>query len=140
MGENSKVVKSIVSEGSEIYGEVYNSVIGPDVIINENAVIKDSIIMSSTVIGEGSYIERCILDENCIVGNNVTIGSGDNIPNEVKPKIYYSGITVVGEGSKIPDGVDIGKNCVIYGVSKIEDYPENKLDSGKSLLVKGGSL
>lgn len=139
-GENSKVVKSIVSEGSEIYGEVYNSVIGPDVIINENAVIKDSIIMSSTVIGEGSYIERCILDENCIVGNNVTIGSGDNIPNEIKPKIYYSGITVVGEGSKIPDGVDIGKNCVIYGVSKIEDYPENKLDSGKSLLVKGVSL
>lgn len=136
----AKISMSIASEGCEVYGEVYNSVLGPEVTIGKGAVIRDSIIMANTVIGENTVIERCIIDEECKIGNNVIMGSGDNIPNEGKPSIYDTGITVLGEKTIVPDGVDIGKNCVIYGKTAIESYPDNKLESGKSIIVEGVAI
>ena len=38
------VEKSIIGEGAEIYGTVYNSVIGPNVTVGKGTVIRDSII------------------------------------------------------------------------------------------------
>ena len=46
------VDKCIIGEGTEIYGEVHNSVIGPNVIIGKGSVIRDSIIMKNTAVGE----------------------------------------------------------------------------------------
>ena len=120
------VKKSIVSDGCEIYGEVINSVLSPDVIIEEGACVKDSIIMTGTVVKSGTVIDRCIIDEYCVVGKNVNMGFGDEIINECKPKIYNTGITVIGEHSTVPDGVTIGKNSV--------------LESGKSLIREEGEL
>lgn len=136
----AKLSMSIASEGCEIYGEVYNSVLGPEVIVEAGAVVRDSILMAHTVIGEGSQIDRCIIDENCRIGKNVTLGSGENVPNEDKPNIYNTGITVVGEDTAIPDGVEIGKNCTLYGKTEAVDYPEGKLASGKSILIEGVRL
>jgi glucose-1-phosphate adenylyltransferase len=137
VGENGVIKKSIASSGCEIYGVVENSVLGPQVIVEKGAVIKDSIIMQGTVIGEGSVIDRCIIDENCVVGKNVKMGMGENIVNELKPKIYNTGITVVGEDTVIPDNVEIGKNCVVFGKTTEADYAEGKLPSGKSAIKEG---
>ena len=136
----AKLSTSLASEGCEVYGEVYNSVLGPGVIIEKGAVVKDSIIMENTVVGENCYIDRCIIDENCVIGNNVKMGVGENIVNESKPKIYNTGITVVGDDTVIPSNVEIGKNCVIYGNTVESDYPSNKLESGKSIIKEGASL
>lgn len=136
----AKLSTSLASEGCEVYGEVYNSVLGPGVIIEKGAVVKDSIIMENTVVGENCYIDRCIIDENCVIGNNVKMGVGENIVNESKPKIYNTGITVVGDDTVIPSNVEIGKNCVIYGNTIESDYPSNKLESGKSIIKEGASL
>lgn len=136
----AKLSTSLASEGCEVYGEVYNSVLGPGVIIEKGAVVKDSIIMENTVVGENCYIERCIIDENCVIGNNIKMGIGENIENESKPKIYNTGITVVGDNTVIPSNVEIGKNCVIYGNTVESDYPSNKLESGKSIIKEGASL
>ncbi|MBO8434661.1 MAG: glucose-1-phosphate adenylyltransferase [Tyzzerella sp.] len=138
--KGAKLSTSIASEGSEVYGEVYNSVLGPGVIVEKGAVVRDSIIMENSVIGAGSYIERCIIDENCTVGENVKMGIGENIENESKPKIYNTGITVVGDNTTIPSNVEIGKNCVLYGNTVESDYPENRLLSGKSIIKEGASL
>ena len=46
------IERSIVGEGSEIYGQVYNSVIGCGVTIGKDTVVRDSIIMNNTEIGE----------------------------------------------------------------------------------------
>lgn len=136
----AKLSTSLASEGCEVYGEVYNSVLGPGVIIEKGAVVKDSIIMENTVVGEDCYIDRCIIDENCSIGNNVKMGTGENIVNESKPKIYNTGITVVGDNTVVPSNVEIGKNCVIYGNTIESDYPSNKLESGKSIIKEGASL
>lgn len=137
---DAKVSTSLASDGCEIYGEVYSSVLGPNVIVEKGAVVRDSIIMEGTVIGENSYIERCIIDENSTVGKNVKMGIGENVPNTAKPKIYNTGITVIGYNTNVPDGVEIGKNCVIFGKTLKDDYPEDKIASGNSIIKEGASL
>ena len=87
-GENAVIRQSIVSDGCEIYGEVHNSVLSPNVEVAEGAFIKDSIIMSGCRIEKGAVIDRCIIDEGCIIGENVKMGVGDNIPCINQPKIY----------------------------------------------------
>jgi len=135
-GQNSEVKASIISEGSEVLGRVYNSILGPDVIVEDGAIVRDSILMARCYIGRNTTIERCIIDTECTVGDGVHIGFGDNIPNEARPSIYDTGITVVGEQSNIPDKVRIGKNCVIFGKTEPEDYIEGILESGKSIVKK----
>ena len=129
--------QSIASEGCEIYGEVYSSVISPDVIVEQGAVIRDSIIMENVVVKKGAVLNRCIIDRNTVIGEGAVLGEGDNIPNEEKPNIYNTGITVAGENTVIPDGVRIGKNCVIYGNTAAEDYPGGEIASGKSVIREG---
>ncbi len=135
-GANADVKASIVSEGCQIYGTVKNSVLGPDVYVSEGAIVRDSIIMNGCTVGENSILDRCIVDENTVIGANVVIGTGDNIPNKERPNIYDTGITVVGEASEVPDGVVIGKNCVIYGKTVPEDYVCDHLESGETIICE----
>jgi len=131
---DADVKTSIISEGCEIYGNVYNSVIGRGVCIEKGATVRDSIIMANCIIDENSLVERAIIDENSKIGKSVTIGFGDNIENENYPSIYNTGITVIGHYSSVPDGVCLGKNCVILGKTSIEDYENDNLESGKSII------
>jgi glucose-1-phosphate adenylyltransferase len=135
--ETADVKTSLISEGCEIYGNVVNSVLGTNVVVEEGATVKDSIIMESCIIGKNSVIDRSIIDQNTKVGAGVVIGEGENTPNEDKPKIYNTGITVIGSDTSIPDGVKIGKNCVIKGIVSTGDFVDSKLESGKSIIVGG---
>jgi glucose-1-phosphate adenylyltransferase len=135
-GPNSEIKGSIIAEGSEILGKVYNSVLGPDVIVEEGATVIDSILMEGCYIGKGTRIERCIIDTECTIGEDTVLGTGENTVNMHRPKIYDTGITVIGEFSTIPDKVTIGKNCVIFGKTTPEDYPDYKLESGQSIVKK----
>ena len=58
LSEDAVVEKSIIGEGSEIYGEVHSSVIGANVRIGKGSVVRDSIIMANTTIGENVIIDR----------------------------------------------------------------------------------
>ena len=137
LGENASVEKSIVGNGTEIYGDVKHSVISAGVTIGKGSVARDSIIMQDVEIGEGCVIEKAIIAEHVKIGDNVTIGIGADIPNKVKPNIYASGIATIGENSVIPSGVTIGKNTAVSGVTVKEDYANGLLDSGE-ILVKAG--
>ena len=137
LGENASVEKSIVGNGTEIYGDVKHSVISAGVTIGKGSVVRDSIIMQDVEIGEGCVIEKAIIAEHVKIGDNVTIGIGADIPNKVKPNIYASGIATIGEHSVIPSGVTIGKNTAVSGVTLKEDYANGLLDSGE-ILVKAG--
>ena len=133
----SVVERSIIGEGSAIYGQVYNSVIGCGVTIGENTVVRDSIIMNEAVIGSDCVIQKGIIAENVIIGNHVKLGVLEERENETDPHIYNQGLVTVGEKSYIPDGVVIGKNSVVLGVTNLADYPDGVLDSGKSLIKAG---
>ncbi len=137
LSKDSVLEKSIVGEGSEIYGKVYNSVIGRGVTIGENAVIRDSIIMNEVVIKENVQCTKCIVAEGAVIGENSVLGEGEELPNEVNPKIYNSGIVTVGEKSVIPPNVHIGKNSVVFGETEADDYRDGCLKSGGTLIKAG---
>ena len=61
LSEDAVVEKSIIGEGSEIYGEVHSSVIGANVRIGKGSVVRDSIIMANTTIGENVIIDKSIV-------------------------------------------------------------------------------
>lgn len=131
------VERSIIGEGTEIYGEVHNSVIGAGVTIKKGAVIRDSIIMKQTTIGENNVIDKAIIAENVTVGDHVVMGVGEEVPNKLKPNVYSFGLVTVGENTTIPSNVKIGKNTAIVGKTSAEDYPEGILESGETLNKEG---
>lgn len=137
IGDDSHVERSMISGGSQIYGTVYNSVLGYNVVVNKGAVIKDSIIMNNVTIGENTRMNKAIIADGTTIGSNVVLGDGEEVPNEIKPNIYCDGIVTIGENSVIPDNTSIGKNTAIYGVTREEDYVEGKLPSGGYLVKEG---
>ena len=126
VAEDSKVVKSIIGEGSEIYGDVEKSIIGSGVIIGKGAKIRNSIIMNNAQIGE-----------EVKVGSRVKMGVGEEKPNDFAPHIYSFGLVTVGEKSVIPDDVTIGKNTAIIGETTADEYPGGILESGCSIIKAG---
>ncbi len=135
----AKIERSIVSEGCDVRGLVANSVVSPNVFIDEGAEVHDSIIMKGCKIGKGAKIYNSIIAEDVEIGSDATIGVGEYADSELSSKIYNCDLTVIGEESYIPDGVTIGKNVAISGKTEPSDYPDGKLASGSS-IVKAGDL
>ena len=133
------IEKSLVGDGTEIYGEVYSSIIGCGVVIEEGAVVRDSIIMQNTVIKAGAVINKSIVAENAVIGERAQLGVGEEVPNKVKPAVYAFGLAVIGENAVIPPDVQIGKNTAVTGVTVPEDYPDGILASGE-ILDKAGDV
>ena len=138
IADTARVERSIIGEGTEVYGEVRNSVIGAGVVIGPGAVVKDSIVMRGAVIGEGTVVDKAIVAEEVHVGRHVQIGVGEYAPNTYDPKVYQSDLVTIGERSVIPDGVKIGRNTAISGETVPEDYPDGELKSGQSVMKAGG--
>lgn len=135
---DSRIERSIIGEGTEIYGEVINSVIGAGVTIGKGAVIKDSIIMRDSVIGEGSVLNKAIIAEDVTIGAGVELGVGEFAQSNYDPKVYQSDLVTVGEHTVIPDHVKVGKNTAISGATTAEDYPDGLLASGDYIMKAGG--
>ena len=137
IADNTVVEKCLIGEGTVICGEVYNSIIGCGVTIEEGTVVRDSIIMNDTYIGSGCEINKAIIAENVEIGNNVKLGVGEEVENETDPHIYNHGLVTVGEKTYLPDGISVGKNSVIAGRIKPEDLENMSLGSGKTLIKAG---
>jgi glucose-1-phosphate adenylyltransferase len=137
IGSEAYIEKSIIGDGTEIYGKIYNSVIGSGVVIEEGAVVRDSIIMSNTTIGKNTIVTKAIIAEDVKIGDNVELGVGEEADNVAKPKIYNSGLVTIGEWSVIPDNIKIGKNTAISGETTADDYQNGQLASG-GIIIKAG--
>ena len=94
--KESCIEQSIIGEGSDIYGKVYNSVIGCGVTIGKNTVIRDSIIMNNSVIGENCELNKTIVAENTEICDGCRTGVGEEVPNESDPNIYNYGLVCIG--------------------------------------------
>lgn len=133
----SVIERSIIGDGSEIYGEVHNCVISSGVTIGHGTVVRDSIIMKDVKIGKNCIIDKSIVAESAEIGDDVTLGIGAETENKCKPDIYAFSLVTIGENSKIPSGVQIGKNTAISGITSKEDYPNGLLESGETLIKAG---
>ncbi|MBP3736807.1 MAG: glucose-1-phosphate adenylyltransferase [Lachnospiraceae bacterium] len=139
-GNASEVERSIIGEGSEIYGAVNSSVLGCNVVIGEGSVVKDSIIMHGARIGKNCVLEKCIVAEGAVIGDRCRLGEGEEAPNETNASIYRDGLVVLGENTTVPDDIIVGKNVLIAGQTRAENYAGGRLKSGRSLILEGGEL
>lgn len=137
---DAKVGRCIIGEGTEIYGEVENSVIGSGVVIEPGVVVKDSIIMQDTVVGAGAHVDKAIVAENVKIGAGARLGVGEFAPSTYDPKVYQFDLVTIGENSVIPENVSIGKNTAISGITAAEDYPDGALPSGGYIVKAGGNV
>ena len=134
IADTAVIDRCIIGEGSEIYGEVHNSVIGADVRIEEGAVVRDSILMRHTYIGKNTVVDKAILAEDVTIGDECVIGTGEEAENVYKPQVYGFGLATIGEKSVVPSHVTVGKNTAIIGETVPEDYPGGALPSGGVII------
>jgi glucose-1-phosphate adenylyltransferase len=57
------VTHSLIANGCDIEGTVYNSILFRGVKVGKEAVVRNSIVMQNGVIGKNSSLENCILDK-----------------------------------------------------------------------------
>ncbi len=95
IGENAKLVNSVVSEGCEIYGTVENSVLFGGVYVGPDALVRDSVIMNGVRVGDGAMIDYSFIDAD------TSIEDGSHIGDE---KEKAAGITLIGSDLKIKKG------------------------------------
>ena len=107
IGANGSLKNSMVALGCEIDGEVENSILGSNVIVEKGAVIKDAVVLANSVIKSGAKVNYSIIDENVTVGKNAQIGV---------PKSETAEIVVLGRDIQVADGV-----CVSDGQKHEKD-------------------
>ena len=93
--------------------------------------------MNQASIGDGCELNKAIIAEDVRIGKNVKLGVGEEAQNDTAPHIYNHGIVTIGEKSVIPDGVSVGKNSVVFGVTSAADYEGSRLASGSTLIKAG---
>ncbi|MDR4968871.1 MAG: sugar phosphate nucleotidyltransferase, partial [Acholeplasmataceae bacterium] len=131
VGSEAIIHNSLISNGCVIEGTVINSVLSPGVRVGKGSVIKDSVILNNVIISTDVTIQKCILDKKVTVGRSAFIGYGNDFtPNEEKPDLLSSGITVIEKSAVIPSSTNIGRNCRIF---KTATYESKDIKSGSTL-------
>ncbi|MBB4684306.1 glucose-1-phosphate adenylyltransferase [Amycolatopsis jiangsuensis] len=96
--EGGSATQSIVSNGCIISGaQVVDSVLSPDVFVENGAVVQGSVLLDGARVGRGAVVRRAILDKNVVVPAGAHIGvdlARDRQHYHVSP----FGIVVLGKG------------------------------------------
>ena len=79
IGEEAKIVNSLIVEGCIINGKIENSVLSQGVYVGKNTVIRDSVIMPNAQIGDNVVIDKAIVGSNAIINHGCRIGNGASI-------------------------------------------------------------
>jgi glucose-1-phosphate adenylyltransferase len=132
VGPQGRVINSLISNGCVIRGSVEHSVLSPGVYVSPGAVIRESVVLNDTWIG--AVIDMAILDADVVVGPSAVIGCGDDrTPNHELPDRLNTGITVLGERSRIPGGVRLGRNVLVHADRTEVDFPDPLVSSGDTV-------
>jgi glucose-1-phosphate adenylyltransferase len=131
----ARAERSLISNGCVIEGEVINSVLSPGVHVAQGAVVRDSVVMLDSRIGAGAVVDRCVVDERVVVGSNARLGVGDDdVRNRTEPRHYSDGISVIGYGAQLPDGIVVGRHCRIDPEIGPDDLPSLEIASGTTVM------
>jgi glucose-1-phosphate adenylyltransferase len=92
---------SMVCAGSIVSGaQVSNSVISPDVVVEDGAVVQSSVLLDGVRVGRGTVVRNAILDKNVFVSNGAHLGV--DLPHDREHYHVSEGdIVVLGKGQKV---------------------------------------
>ena len=127
VGANAQVGGSLLSNGCRVEGTAERSVLSPGVFIGEGAIVRDSVILYDAVIEAGAVVDRCIIDKQVVIGASAHVGDGDdNTPNVALPEALNTGLTLIGENSRVPEGMVLGRNVVVHPLSEAKAFGKKK--------------
>ena len=86
------VQNSFVTEGCNISGKVYNSVLSNSVTVEKGAIVRDSVIMSGVVIKSGAVVDYTIIDHDTVIEKDAEVGDGKE--KNKSPLVIGADITI----------------------------------------------
>ncbi len=105
-GRMGVALDSIVCGGCIVSGgRVQNSVLSPNVRVQDHADVRDSIVMENVVIGEHSRIRRAIIDKDVSIPPHTEIGY-DREADALRFTMTESGLVVISKGMKLHASLD----------------------------------
>ncbi len=105
-GRMGVALDSIVCGGCIVSGaRVQNSILSPNVRVQDHADVRESILMENVVIGEHSRIRQAIIDKDVIIPPHTEIGFHREADAE-QFTVTESGLVVISKGMKLHAAVD----------------------------------
>lgn len=100
-GRMGVALDSIVCGGCIVSGgRVQNSVLSPNVVVQDHAEVRESIVMENVYIGEQSRIRRAIIDKNVVIPPKTEIGY-DSDADRRRFHVTESGLVAIPKGMKL---------------------------------------
>lgn len=100
-GRMGVALDSIVCGGCIISGgRVQNSVLSPNVLVQDHADVRESVIMENVIIGEHARIRRAIIDKDVIIPPKTEIGY-DIEADRRRFTVTESGLVAISKGMKL---------------------------------------
>ena len=93
IASTATVQNSLISDGCEVYGDVYDSVLFSGAEVEEGAEVSYSVIMPGAKIKKGAVVKYAIVAQNAVVESGAKVGDS---PENFKNDIDNWGITTVG--------------------------------------------
>ena len=105
ISKSAELHESFISEGCEVYGMVNHSILSTGCYVGKGAEVTDSVIMPDVVIENGAVIRSAIIAEGCHVKAGARIG-----------ELAVDGerrISVVGKDKQIAEGTVIAAGAIV---------------------------
>ena len=97
---------SIVCGGCIVSGgRVQNSILSPNVRVQDHADVRESIVMENVTIGAQSRIRRAIIDKDVTIPSHTEIGYNREADAQ-RFTVTESGLVVISKGMKLHASVD----------------------------------
>ena len=107
IAKGSEISDSFVAEGCEVYGTVHHSIISTGCTIGKGAEIRDSVIMPNVVIENGVKISHAIVAEDCVIRAGASVGA------DQEGTIETLEISVIGKGKTISEGAVVAPGEIL---------------------------
>lgn len=105
-GRMGVALDSVVCGGCIISGgRVQNSVLSPNIRVQDHADVRESIVMENVVIGEQARIRRAIIDKDVVIPPKTEIGY-DTEADRQRFTVTDSGLVVISKGLKLHASID----------------------------------
>ncbi len=134
LGSRANIVNSLLHNGCKIDGHVENSILFAGVVVEPGAVVRDSILLFDTHVQSGAHVERTIVDVDARIGRGAVTGDGESVvANNSSPQLLSSGISLIGKGAVLPEGVRLGKNCIVAPGLAVDDFESTVYGAGLTI-------
>lgn len=100
VGNNTKIVESMVAEGCSVYGSLWYSVLFSGVEFGEGSKASSAVIMHNVKIGKNCDIRYAIIADDAVIEDGAVIGADPENYND--PENW--GIAVIGQGAVVKAG------------------------------------